>query len=76
MVDFNDPAWRSPVTGSTKTEILAMRATHRETCKYVNGVMVERYRIADEEHQQQLADDAELARMEQEERDAAPPIPH
>ncbi len=74
MVDFNDPAWRSPATGSTKSEILAMRAVHRNICKRVNIVLVARYRVDFEIRKMELADAAELERLEQEERDNAEPL--
>ncbi len=74
MITFDDPEWRSPLTGSTKVEILVMRATFRTTVTYVNVVMIERYRVADIIRKQELADEAKLVRLEQEERDNAEPI--
>ncbi len=71
---FDDPDWRSPVTGSTASEIMIKRKAFREIVRRVNVVMVERYRIAAEEHRIKLADEAEIARLEQEERDNAQPI--
>jgi hypothetical protein len=74
MVTFDDPAWRSPATGSTKSQILVMRKKFRASVTYVNSVMVARYIIASENRRIRLLDEAELARIEQEERDNAEPI--
>ena len=71
---FDDPEWRSPLTGSTATEIMIKRKGFREIVRRVNVVMVERYREASEQREFLLAEQAELARIEQEERDNAQPI--
>jgi len=50
MIKFDDPKWRSPLTGSTKAVILEQRRLHRVTCAYVNtqlkALYIERARIA------------------------------
>ena len=71
---FDDPEWRSPLTGSTADEIMLKRLQFRELVRRVNVVMVERYREASEQREFLLAEQAELARLEQEERDNAQPI--
>ncbi len=76
MVAFDDPTWRSPLTGSTKTEILVMRRQHRVRVQRVNVVLLARYVLADEERRFLQAEQDELERREQEERDNAEPIRH
>ena len=71
---FDDPKWRSPLTGSTASEIMTKRKAFREIVRRVNVVMVERYREASEQRKFLLGEQAELARLEQEERDNADPI--
>ena len=50
MIDFDDPKWRSPLTGSTKAVILEKRRMHRVNCARVNvqirAIYAERERIA------------------------------
>ena len=52
MIKFDDPKWRSPLTGSTKAVILEQRRLHRVTCAYVNtqlkALYIERARIEKE----------------------------
>ena len=71
---FDDPEWRSPLTGSTANEIMIKRKAFRRIVWRVTVVMKERYRIAAEELRIRLAEQVELARLEQEERDNAEPI--
>lgn len=73
-VPFDDPKWRSPLTGSTKAEVLVMRDNFRSMVARVQTVNIERNRLASEEYFAEKAALAELARLEQEERDAAAPI--
>ena len=39
-VDFDNPKWRSPLTGSTKEQILVMRAKFNENVAIVNVQVV------------------------------------
>lgn len=49
MVAFDDPAWRSPLTGRTQEQILEDRAKFRASVLYVTDVMKRRYAAEDEE---------------------------
>ena len=59
VVDFNDPAWRSPMTSSTREEILRQRAVNMEVIRVCNVFIVAWHAEREEERQLLLVIEAE-----------------